>query len=147
MIPVDEVAIQRAIRGDKSVVLDPHEYLIAVHRMAAQGVSIIETADRLGITERRVNRMRQRPLPPAEVVPPVSLPSPDVLDGLAEGAVDLVSKVRDTDPVEVWQKLSGLDRDRLQALTVALAALVPDDRTAAELFAWSDRLVDEVAAS
>jgi hypothetical protein len=144
---IDEVAIQRAMSGDKTIVLRPHEYVIAVHKLRDQGVGINESAARLGLSDRHVSRLRGQDVPMPMPTPPVVLPSPVVLEGLPAAALDLVWKVRDRDPVEVWQKLSNLDRDRLQALTVALAALVPDDRTEAQLFEWSDSLVDEVVAS
>lgn len=58
-------------------------------------------------------------------------------------AVELVAAVRDLDPREVWGtlRLRG-ERDplRLIALCVALAAMVPDDRPARDLLAWTEDL-------
>lgn len=60
-----------------------------------------------------------------------------------QDAVELVAAVRDLDPREVWGtwRLRG-ERDplRLIAVAVALAAMVPDDRPARELLAWTDGL-------
>jgi hypothetical protein len=58
-------------------------------------------------------------------------------------AVDLVASVRDYDPREVWGTLhlrQQRDPLRLIALCVALAAMVPEDRPARELLAWTDEL-------
>lgn len=58
-------------------------------------------------------------------------------------AVELVAAVRDYDPREVWGTLhlrNQRDPLRLIALCVALAAMVPDDRPARELLAWTDDL-------
>lgn len=58
-------------------------------------------------------------------------------------ATDLVAAVRDYDPREVWGTLhlrQQKDPLRLIALCVALAAMVPEDRPARELLAWTDDL-------
>lgn len=58
-------------------------------------------------------------------------------------AVDLAAAVRDYDPREVWGTLhlrQQRDPLRLIALCVALAAMVPADRPARELLAWTDEL-------
>jgi hypothetical protein len=58
-------------------------------------------------------------------------------------AVEIVAAVRDLDPREVWGTLAlrgETDPLRIYALIVALAAMVPADRPARELLAWTDGL-------
>lgn len=43
-------------------------------------------------------------------------------------AYKLISEIREDDPEEVWKTLEKRNRHELQVLTVALAALVPNDR-------------------
>ena len=57
---------------------------------------------------------------------------------LAAEAVQLVVMVRDEDPQVVGQHLADLDTTRLAQLTIALAAMVPDDKPLSELLAWCD---------
>lgn len=61
----DEVAVQRRIDGDHVVRLTPHETDEAVRRLNHQGLSDPQIADRLGITDRTVLRLRQRTGVPA----------------------------------------------------------------------------------
>lgn len=65
-------------------------------------------------------------------------------------AVEIVAAVRDLDPREVWGTLvlrGEKDPLRIYALVVALAAMVPADRPARELLAWTEGLAPgEVAA-
>ena len=51
-------------------------------------------------------------------------------------ATAMVVAVRDEGPVEVAAILDPLNRDQLYALTVALAAMVPDDQPIDELLGW-----------
>lgn len=53
-------------------------------------------------------------------------------------AKTLVGRVREDDPAKVWHKLGTLDRYTLTAITVALAAMVPEDR--AGLISWLSAL-------
>jgi hypothetical protein len=58
-------------------------------------------------------------------------------------AVEVVAAVRDLDPREVWGTLAlrgEKDPLRIYALVVALAAMVPADRPARELLAWTEAL-------
>jgi hypothetical protein len=57
-------------------------------------------------------------------------------DGLLAAAVDLITRVRDDDPRAVQRHLDALDPVEHRDITVLLAAMVPDDRTATELLAW-----------
>lgn len=50
----------------------------------------------------------------------------------------LVGAVRDYGPGEVAEVLAPMDRQQLLAVAVALAAMVPTDKTAGELLAWND---------
>ncbi len=63
------------------------------------------------------------------------------MDALAESmlprALDLVVQVHDREPLAARGLLAELDWQRLAALCVVLAALVPDDRNADELLAWT----------
>jgi hypothetical protein len=72
------------------------------------------------------------------------LPHPDG-DRLAEVAIGraqrLACTVRDDGAYEVARITDPLSRDELVALCVALAAMVPLDRSAAELLAWIDEPV------
>lgn len=57
---------------------------------------------------------------------------------LAAEAVRLVMMVRDDDPQVVGQHLASLSATRLAQLTIALAAMVPDDKPLSELLAWCE---------
>jgi hypothetical protein len=67
------------------------------------------------------------------------------LDGLVEemlstaGQIAICVKDRDADGVRdaLTPVLDAGDRDRIAALIIALAALVPDDQTYSELLAWT----------
>lgn len=54
-------------------------------------------------------------------------------------ATALATLVRDEGPESIARILDPLNRQQLYALVVALAALVPDDRSVRELLAWLDR--------
>jgi predicted DNA-binding protein (UPF0251 family) len=54
----DHVAILRAIAGDHSVTLYPHERLEAIRTLASRGVIDAEIAARLGVSDRTVQRIR-----------------------------------------------------------------------------------------
>lgn len=51
-------------------------------------------------------------------------------------AVRMVSAVRTDSPAVVWEHLAGLSPSQLVGLTIVLAAMVPDTRTARELLEW-----------
>ena len=64
-------------------------------------------------------------------------------------AVELVGDIRELDPRQVAGRVELLrrrDPDRLTALVIALAALVPDDKPVSELLAWTDHLAEGTAA-
>lgn len=61
-------------------------------------------------------------------------------------AQSLVCLVRDEGADGIGAFLDELDTDALYGLAVALAALVPDDRPAAELLSWLDQIPTEAAA-
>lgn len=56
--PLDDIAIERAMRGDR-VHIRPAERAEAVRRLTAYGLSAAEIADRLGVTDRSVSRHRK----------------------------------------------------------------------------------------
>lgn len=65
-------------------------------------------------------------------------------------ASDLSIAVRDVDPRALWHELETWALQspyRLLAAVVALAAMVPDDRTASDLLAWTDDLTPTRARS
>lgn len=65
-------------------------------------------------------------------------------------AVEIVAAVRDLDPREVWGTLAlwgEKDPLRIYTLVVALAAMVPADRPARELLAWTEPLATEGRAA
>lgn len=111
------------------------------------GFSDAGIAERLGITEdglaRRFARMNNRPA--LTTVPdPIEYPSMKDRDTLAEQSVEdaaeAICRIRDENPGALWVDLACMTRDRLLALTFALAAMVPDDRTVGELLAWTEPL-------
>lgn len=55
---VDEVAVDRACRGDRTVALTRDEMAAALHRLDAAGLSAQEIGARLGISDRSVYRWR-----------------------------------------------------------------------------------------
>lgn len=60
-------------------------------------------------------------------------------------AVALAGLVREEDPVVVFGALSYYSHEQLAVLAVALAAMVPPDRSPADLLAWLDDPASEVA--
>lgn len=63
---VDEVAVQRAISGDRTT-LTPRETDLAVTALARQGLSDSQIATRIGVAVRTVLRSRQRTSTPAAI--------------------------------------------------------------------------------
>lgn len=57
---VDEVAVQRAVNGDRGMTLNHLERRLAVDQLTSRGLSAAEIADVLGITRRSVTRWRSR---------------------------------------------------------------------------------------
>lgn len=63
----------------------------------------------------------------------------------ATDATRLAGDVRELDPRQVWQRLTGwahTEPERLLAVVVALAAMVDVDRPAGELLAWTHGLTE-----
>lgn len=58
--------------------------------------------------------------------------------GAEQDAVALATIVRDEDPQVVFGALAQYDHKQLSVLCVALAAMVPTDRSAADLLGWLD---------
>lgn len=72
-------------------------------------------------------------------VPDEQRPAPEHVAECVEtlrGAFSLVEDVRDRDPADVWTGLGKLGAHRLQAVAVALAALVPIDLGTRQLQRW-----------
>lgn len=57
---IDEVAVQRAVNGDRTLTLNHLERRLAVDQLTNRGLSAAEIADVLGITRRSVTRWRSR---------------------------------------------------------------------------------------
>lgn len=70
----------------------------------------------------------------------------ELADRATVDAVALAGIVRDEDPNVVFGALTYYTHEQLAVLCVALAAMVPPDRSAADLLAWLDTpLTSEVA--
>jgi hypothetical protein len=70
----------------------------------------------------------------------------ETADNAAVDALYLVEAVRELDPREVWGRLAiwaGENPIRLYAVTVALAAMVSQDKPVGDLLAWTDELAHE----
>ena len=61
---------------------------------------------------------------------------PHVVNAAEALALELVGMVRDEDPAEVWRRIGRVTPQTLYATVIALAAMVDDTRTPAELIAW-----------
>lgn len=72
---------------------------------------------------------------------PTRAQHPRIVAAAEEIALDLVSMVRDEDPVVVWRRLSGLSPQTVLAVVIALAAMVDDARPLSELLDWINRAV------
>ncbi|MGW4467496.1 helix-turn-helix domain-containing protein [Micromonospora sp. NPDC004704] len=57
---LDEIAVERAVGGDRSLVLTAEERRAAIDALDALGLNATEVAIRLGITTRTVTRQRAR---------------------------------------------------------------------------------------
>ena len=55
---VDEIAVERACRGDRAVTLNRAEMIAAVAYLTAHGYSAREIGERLGVTSRTACRYR-----------------------------------------------------------------------------------------
>lgn len=72
---------------------------------------------------------------------------PNLLAEVAtQDAVTLTSLVRDEDPEVVFGALQYYTHQQLSVLCVALAAMVPTDRSPADLLGWLDSLSNSEAA-
>lgn len=74
----------------------------------------------------------------------------DTADSAVVDALYLTAAVRDLDPREVWGRLAQWAQEsplRLIAAAWALAAMVPQDRPASELLAWTEDLMREGSAA
>lgn len=142
--PFDLVACERAMAGE-AIALTIQEKRYVIDVMTRQGSSALEVAEHIGMTRRSVERIRATTTgdAPAEAVESVAWAG-GKRDELAvwakQEAAMFAFAVRDVSPADNWIRLAFLSRVELQALTVALAAMVPVDRTAAELTAWTDEL-------
>jgi len=75
-------------------------------------------------------KSRQVPMPPQSQ-------HARLVDDAERIALELITMVRDEDPRRVWRRLEGLKPQTMFAVVIALAALVPDDRTPAQLLEWA----------
>jgi DNA-directed RNA polymerase specialized sigma24 family protein len=55
---IDEVAVERACKGDRTVTLNRPETAQAFHHLDRSGLTANQIADRLGVTKRTVERWR-----------------------------------------------------------------------------------------
>lgn len=63
---------------------------------------------------------------------------PHVVTAADALALEIVGMVRDVDPRLVWQRMNCANPTTLFAAVIALASMVDDTRTPAELRAWMD---------
>ncbi|OBJ65951.1 hypothetical protein [Mycobacterium asiaticum] len=113
-----------------------------VRHLALVGCSEVDSADRLGVCDRTIHRIRHR-AEPDDYRPPLPEPTDEraeQLEGTAELALHLSFLLRDEDPNLVWEVLGRLDRRRLQELTVIALAAIPLDMSRDELYSWVEQL-------
>lgn len=68
-LEIDEVAVERACQGDRSVTLNRAEVAAALTWFQQTGVSLRETARLLGFTDRTVERVRAGTMNPPRTRP------------------------------------------------------------------------------
>jgi hypothetical protein len=143
-------ARQRMFRYDRD--RERREHRALINRLSRIGLSDRDIAERVGMSDRQVLRIRHmqaaaenRPLLPN---PPLITDSRcRELERTAGLVLRLATLLRDEDPVLVNHTLKQLPRTKLEELaTVALAA-IPLDSTVGELFAWVTDLATEEVAS
>jgi hypothetical protein len=116
-------------------VADPERFLVpAKVARARRGLWLVELSDGTYSTAfgDRIDVTLAAPLPVDEIE----------RDALAEHAVmlalDLAARVRADRTGRVWARLAQMSGQSLVALAIALAAMVPTDRTADQLLAWTE---------
>lgn len=143
--------------------LTARERHYVIHVLHSEGVNARIISDILRVNYRTVTRFLARedstttpestpqrggavtrdPNPPRPRTDGVEWPG-ERRDALADWATNealrLATDVHDFDPNDVWLRLAHMPRVELQAVVIALAAIVPTDRTARELLAPIEHL-------
>lgn len=139
----DFAACERVMAGEwEPLSVQERRYVVDVlHRQGLGNRAIGET---LHIGHRTVERILATGSDVVAVDDQAVIWPGDTRDQLAEWAAQealrLTTDVHDLDPRDIWIRLSHLPRVELQAVVVALAAIVPTDRTARELLAPIEHL-------
>lgn len=116
---------------------EKHSLWAEVQRLTECGVSAATIAEMVGIEPRSVVRIRSYDIPePVRPVFDTSDQRAQMLESMAHTMLALACRLRDEDPVKVWDTLRGLDRQHLQELTVIALAAVDPDKTKTELLGW-----------
>lgn len=110
------------------------------HHLTKVGETAAGIGARISMSERNVVRLRCKPVPPE----PLFLPDPKLIsheraaefDLLAQRAFEWSGRLRDEDPVIVWEALRQLSRQELLEFAVVLLAMVPSEATLTELLGW-----------
>jgi len=114
-----------------------HNLWSEVQRLTECGVSAATIAEMVGIEPRSVVRIRSYDIPTAaRPVYDTSDERAELLESMVDTMIALACRLRDEDPVKVWDTLCHLDRQHLQELTVIALAAVNPDKTKTELVGW-----------
>jgi len=148
------VALESAIREAEKAVYaeenrsDLYERRARIHALTTAGDSAAEISVITGLSRRRVEFNRQQPLPgpfPRAPLPrDVSDQRATELERTAHLVMGLAVRLRDENPVLVWDALSRLDRQRLQEVTVVALAGMNVEAPLSEVFGWVSEIGEKI---